>query len=66
MKKILSLLLGVTMCAPLAFTAACGGNQPDKTADGRTIIRMAHWDQGGKDAEDAPLKLIKEEFERSE
>ena len=65
MKKILSLLLGVTMCSSLFLTAGCGEQKADKTADGRMIIRMAHWDQGGKEAEEAPLKLIKEEFEKT-
>ena len=43
----------------------CKKDEQDKTEDGRTIIRMAHWDQGGKAAEEAPLKLIKEEFEKT-
>lgn len=65
MKKILSLLLGVTMCSSLFLTAGCGEEKADKTADGRKIIRMAHWDQGGKEAEEAPLQLIKAEFEKT-
>lgn len=65
MKKILALCFaGIIGCLSLSL-AGCGKSDSDKTADGRTIIRLAHWDQGGRSAEEAPLKLIKEEFEAS-
>lgn len=65
MKKCISLLLGITMCSSMIVFTGCGDGGANKTEDGKTIIRMAHWDQGGKEAEEAPLKLIKEEFERT-
>lgn len=66
MKKLLTLIVCLCMVVTSSLLASCNRNKgADKTADGRTIVRMAHWDQGGKAAEEAPLKLIKEEFERT-
>lgn len=65
MKRFISLALGAVLSFSAVAFASCGGGGQSKTDDGRTIIRMAHWDQGGKDAEEAPLKLIKEEFEKT-
>ncbi len=65
MKKLLVLIVCLCMMVTSTLLTGCKKDEQDKTEDGRTIIRMAHWDQGGKAAEEAPLKLIKEEFEKT-
>lgn len=64
-KKTISILLVLILFAVSVLAVGCKSDKPLMTEDGRYIIRLAHWDQGGREAEEAPLRLIKEEFERT-
>lgn len=65
-KRLLCIAMALLLVCGIGLAAVgCGGGEPAMTEDGRYIIRLAHWDQGGREAEEAPLKLIKEEFERT-
>ena len=65
LKRVACALVACVLALSVCFAATACGGSADMTEDGRYIIRLAHWDAGGRDAEEAPLALIKEEFERT-